>query len=342
VPGAGAQSKYTSLYKFRARAGGRYPSGLIFDQSGNLYGTTSEGGAHGFGTVFKLTPNSDGSWTESVLYSFTRGRHDGQNPYAGLTFDAAGNLYGTTVYGGGSTKCTDGCGTVFKLKMNLDGSWTESVLYNFAGGEDGWGPEAGLIFDALGNLYGTTVRGGISGCKSSCGTAFELMPNPDGSWKEKVLHRFNRQDGSHPTAGLILDATGALYGTTFKGGEGCKLGCGVVFKLEPNSDGTWTEHVLHAFKAHPANGPVAGLIFDTAGSLYGTTFHGGPADEGAMFKLIPNSNGSWGYSVLHVFQGKLAANPLGVVLDEAGNLYGTSQDCDDRNECYGTVFELTP
>jgi uncharacterized repeat protein (TIGR03803 family) len=343
----------STLYAFTGPADGSEPyGGPILDAAGNLYGTTSGGGifcggGRQCGTVFKLTPNSDGSWTESLLHSFTGGA-DGVVPFAGLILDAAGNLYGTTVLGGGATKCFGGCGTVFKLKLNLDGSWTESVLYSFTGGEDGWGPEAGLIFDTFGNLYGTTSRGGHSRCKLSYGTVFELTPNPDGSWKEKVLHSFNATDGSAPVAGLILDAAGALYGTTFGGGNlstcdhNGQRGYGVVFKLTPKSDGTWKETVLHTFTNHPAANPLGGLIFDTAGNLYGTTTNGGPADHGAIFKLTPNSNGGWGYSVLRVFQGKPAANPFGsLVLDKAGNVYGTTENCGEL-DCYGTVFEFTP
>jgi uncharacterized repeat protein (TIGR03803 family) len=394
--GAVAASKYKVLHKFTGGADGSNPyfAGLIFDANRNLYGTTAFGGTSGDGTVFKLKPNSDGSWTESVLYSFSGGT-DGIWPYASLTFDVHGNLYGTTT-GGGSGRCGGGCGTVFKLKPNSDGSWTEKVLYSFHRGADGAGPGASLIFDAAGNLYGTTAGGGSRKCYGGCGTVFRLKPNSDGSWTEKVLYKFTGgpwaapldaslifdaagnlygatpageyggagtvfkltpnsdgswtesvlysftggADGWNPTAGLIFDAAGNLYGTTTDGGA---YHYGTVFELMPNSDGSWRENVLHHFKNHPAAGPWAGVTFDAAGNLYGTTYKGGPVDGGVVFKLTPHSGGSWRYSVLHTFLGKAAANPYaGVVLDNAGNLFGTTRQCGSDQECQGVVFEITP
>jgi uncharacterized repeat protein (TIGR03803 family) len=402
-----AASKYKVLYKFTGGADGGNPylAGLIFDADGNLYGTTYKGGASGDGTVFKLTPNSNGSWTESVLYSFSGGA-DGANPWAGLIFDAAGkNLYGTTVSGGGSTMCAGGCGTAFTLKPNSDGNWTESVLHSFTGGADGAGPVAGLIFDAARknlygttpgggasgdgtvfkltpnsngswtesvlysftgkpdgafpyaglifdaagkNLYGTTVHGGVVSpmCGDTCGTAFTLKPNSNGSWTESVLYSFTDADGANPLAGLIFDTAGNLYGTTANGGTlaYCSgFGCGVVFELTPNSDGSWTESVLHRFANRPAAGPEAVLIFDSVGSLWGTAANGGPTNGGAVFKLTPQSGGSWRYSVLHVFLGEPAQNPLdGLVFDITGNLYGTTVNCGGGKKCAGVVFEITP
>jgi len=253
---------------------GAYPyAGLIFDAAGNLYGTTSGGGAHKRGAVFKLAPNPDGTWTESVLYSF-RGGVDGWAPYAGLVFDAAGNLYGTGQNGG-----ANGSGVVFKLAPNPDGTWTESVLHSFAY-TDGSFP-AGLIFDAAGNLYGTTLQGGAA---AGYGVVFKLKPNPDGTWTESVLHAFTGgADGSLLYAGLTLRA-GALYGTTYEGGDCSGFGCGVVFKLTPSSSG-WSETVLHTFLGFGEN-PAAPVIFDPAGNLYGTTTSGS-TNKGLVFKLTP-------------------------------------------------------
>jgi uncharacterized repeat protein (TIGR03803 family) len=269
-----------------------------------------------------------------VLYKF-KGGNDGGHPIAGLVFDAAGSLYGTTAEGGGQTCDGSGpCGTVFELTPNSDGSWTEHVLYRFAGGSDGIGPEAGLTFDGAGNLYGTTVFGGGSAnCNGGCGTVFELTPNPDGSWTESVLYRFCQvrkcADGYSPYAGLTLDGAGNLYGTTPYGGAS---GIGTVFKLTPNAGGSWTESVLHSFSGFPKDGdePFSGVIFDKKGNLYGTA--------GIVFKLKPNSDGSWTETVLHTFSKGGSAAPL--VFDSAGNLYGTTADGGTSNA--GTVFKLTP
>jgi uncharacterized repeat protein (TIGR03803 family) len=332
------------LHSFATGEDSRYPQGnLIFDAAGNLYGTTSGGEQDGSGTVFKLTPNSDGSWTESVLYAFCSLKNctDGASPFAGLIFDQAGNLYGTTAVGGAT-----GGGTAFKLTPNSNGSWMEGVLYSFCSltnCADGYEPSAGLIFDQAGNLYGTTASGGE---QDGSGTVFKLTPNSDGSWTESVLHSFtSTPDGANPFAGLIFDAAGNLYGTTTAGGSNkCGGGCGTVFKLKPNSDGTWTESVLRRFAGHLAATPYAGLTFDVAGkNLYGTTEFGGGQDGGSVFKLAPNSDGGWAYSVLHDFQFDPAGYPVSdPVLDKAGNLYGTTAQCGTASNCSGVVFEITP
>jgi uncharacterized repeat protein (TIGR03803 family) len=343
--GAGAASKYKVLYKFKGGADGAFPIGdLIFDTAGNLYGTTGWGGdlscnsGNGCGTVFELTPSSKG-WTETNLYAF-QGGNDGQQPNGGVVFDTAGNLYGTTFYGGAY-----GGGTVFKLAPNSDGSWTESVLYSFCSSTncpDGAYPQGGLILDVAGNVYGTTADGGIY----LYGTVFELMPNSEGGWTESVLHSFgNTGDGAIPFDTLIFDAAGNLYGTTYWGPQSQSyLGPGTVFKLAPNSDGSWKESLLHIFGGR-ADGthPNAGVIFDKMGNLYSTTVLGGPADAGTVFKLTARSGGGWAYSVLHVFQRTPALHPLaGLILDKAGNLYGTANFCDSGIDCQGVVFEITP
>jgi uncharacterized repeat protein (TIGR03803 family) len=233
---------------------------LIGDSAGNLYGTTESGGASGAGVVFKL--NKTG---ETVLYSFTGGA-DGWSPVAGLIRDSAGNLYGTT-FGGGARFGESGSGVVFKL----DTTGTETVLYSFTGGADGGSPAAGLIRDSAGNLYGTTELGGVSGA----GVVFKL----DTTGTETVLHSFTGPGGENPYAGLIADSAGNLYGTTYGGGAS---GSGVVFKL----DTTGTETVLYSFTGGADGGsPVAGLIRDSAGNLYGTTYEGGTSDAGVVFKL---------------------------------------------------------
>jgi uncharacterized repeat protein (TIGR03803 family) len=316
------------LHRFSPTDGqGCIPSAsLVFDQAGNLYSTTGFGGTSNEGTVFRLTPNSDGSWTYSVLHSFTG--VDGAYPQVALIFDAAGNLYSTTGQGG-----TSGFGTVFKLKRNEGGNWTESVLYNFCSltsCADGANPVSNLIVDPTGSLYGATFRGGASGS----GTVFRLKQNTHGSWTESVLHSFTGSaDGAFPVGGLIFDVDGNLYGTT---GQGGASGVGTVFRLKQNTHGSWTERVLHNF-ADPTTDPLDALIFDAVGNLYGTASGLG----GAAFKLTHNSNGSWGYSVLHHFLGKPAGHPYdSLVLDNAGNLFGTAHDCGEN--CYGVVFEVTP
>jgi uncharacterized repeat protein (TIGR03803 family) len=326
TPNADGSWTESMLYKFNLSDGAEPDAGLIFDAAGNLYGTTAFGGASGHGTVFKLAPNQDGSWTESVLHSFNF--TDGAVPLAGLIFDAAGNLYGTTVDGGAYEY-----GTVFKLAPNQDGSWTESMLHSF-NNSDGAYPVAGLIFDAAGSLYGTT--GGDS--FSNAGKVFKLAPNQDGSWTESVLHSFIGSDGEYPYAGLIFDAAGNLYGTTYEGGAS---NYGTVFKLAPNQDGSWIESVLHSFHGSNGENPEAGLIFDAAGNLYGTTAFGGASGHGTVFKLAPNQDGSWAYRLVHVFQGKPAWSPYGgLVLGSAGTLYGTTEYC--SSGCNGVVYQITP
>jgi uncharacterized repeat protein (TIGR03803 family) len=351
--GAGAASKYKVLHRFTPRkngdGGGPY-RGVIFDTKGNLYGTTLGGGASRYGTVFKLSPNSDGSWRETLLYSFSGGT-DGSEPLAGLVFDAIGNLYGTTYLGGSEANGCESneCGTVFKLKSNPDGSWTESVLHRFTG-VDGGNPDAGLIFDDAGNLYGTTQVGGDFDCSSNppvgCGVVFELTPNSNGSWTERVLATI----GAHPIADLVFDRAGNLYGTAASGGDlacNAPFGCGDVFELTPNSDGTWTPSYLHNFTGADGYEPTAPLVLDSVGNLYGTTYGGGStacngvtSGCGVVFKLTPSSGDEWTEHVLHRFTGgNDGANPVaGLIFGATGNLYGTAEVGGAYG--YGVVFEL--
>ena len=274
--------KLTPLYAFSGSNDGSDPEGgLVMDGQGNLYGTTYYGGASFYGTVFELTP----AGTETVLFSFPGGS-GGANPYGNLTRDADGNLYGITIFGGG-TACgaSNGCGTVFKVTPG----GSETVLYSFTGGADGWDPEAGLVLDAQGNLYGTTALGGGTSCLSGsrCGTVFKLIP----AGTETVLYRFaGGSDGSLPTGRLVFDKAGNLYGTTlYGGGSNCDYGCGTIFKLTPAG----VETVLYRFTggADGAN-PVGGLVLDAQGNLYGTTEAGGRSGCGGrgcgtVFRLTP-------------------------------------------------------
>jgi uncharacterized repeat protein (TIGR03803 family) len=337
------------LYSFCAQADctdGAFPyAGLVFDQKGNLYGTTTGGDnacyPDGCGVIFKLTPKGE----ETVLYSFCAQINctDGANPSAGLIFDQKGNIYGTTRYGGGR-----GNGVVFKLTPE----GKETVLYSFCarnGCTDGGVPWAGLVFDQKGNLYGTTTRGGAfnnATCQGyGCGVVFKLTPGG----KYTALHSFcgpsNCANGAFPIAGLVLDQTGNLYGTTYFGGA--NNDSGVVFKLSPKGK----EKVLYSFCAQSGctDGaePVAGLVFDQKGNLYGTTWVGGVHSYGTVFELTPKGK----ETVLHSFcVGSYCPDGSfpdgGVVFDQKGNLYGTTSEGGGLSGyCIigcGVVFKLTP
>jgi uncharacterized repeat protein (TIGR03803 family) len=315
------------LHSFNFTDGGNPSAGVIFDSAGNLYGTTGVGGAHSGGTVFELTPHKNGSWTESILYSFENGV-----PYAGVIFDSAGNLYGTTLDGG-----TAGRGTAFELTPHKDGTWTESILHSFNDfGNDGGLPEGGLVFDSLGNLYGTTLTGGANG--SDLGTVFELTPHKDGTWTESILHSFKGSDGVWPEAGLTFDSVGNLYGTTARGGAYER---GTVFELIPNPDGSWRESVLHSFRSGDGRAPAAGLIFDSSGNLYSTTYSGGAHNRGTVFSLTPHQDNNWTESVVYSFRDRPGAFPYsGLIFDKRGRLYGTTHG--DGRRTFGTVFEIAP
>jgi uncharacterized repeat protein (TIGR03803 family) len=294
------------------------------DQQGNLYGTTPDS-SHGNGTVFKVTQS--GSY--SVVYNF-QGGADGDVPMAGLIADEAGNLYGTTS-AGGTGSCVGGCGTVFEVTP----AGVHTVLYSFQGsldgGSDGDDPQAPLVFDEAGNLYGTTVLGGNARCGGNgCGTVFKL--GPDGT--ESVLHAFRGgKDGDGPSGGLIIDASGDLYGATGGGGRtGCgEWGCGTVFKVA--SDGT--ETILSDFNqtGGPAR-PVGGVIMDRKGNLYGAA-GGITVGCGWVYKLAPGAKAKALYSFTC---GSDGAYPYaGLLRDQHGNLYGTTAG---GGEKYGIVFEL--
>ena len=285
----------TTLYTFSGSDGANpneYGGRLIFDQAGNIYGTTFAGGlqqcesgspALGCGTVFQLSPSGSG-WTESVLYRFT-GDRDGAWPTSRLIFDQAGNLYGTASIGGlqGGCQFFDdyGCGVVFKLSPSGSG-WTESVLYSFTGGADGGLPFGGLTFGPSGNLYGTTSYGGDGGG----GTVFQLTPS-NGTWTLETIYSFftKAQGTSGPYDNLVIDEAGDLYGTT--GADGA-YGFGNIFELQP-SGGGWTYSSIHDFCAtDPCSDgayPVGSVIFDKHGNLYGTTYLGGSAERGVVWEI---------------------------------------------------------
>jgi uncharacterized repeat protein (TIGR03803 family) len=324
------------LYSFNDNGVDGYSSesGLIFDSSGNLYGTTIFGGTYGYGTVFELTPKAGGTWTEKVLHSFDNSSADGGYPGAGVIFDSSGNLYGTAEVGGNYDD-----GTVFELTPQADGSWTEKVLHSFnSKSKDGVAPSSVLTFDASGNLYGTTSSGGAAACSYNvygCGTVFELTPKAGGTWGEKVLHSFSdaATDGFSPLyEGVIFDALGNLYGTTRFGGTGdcggggLLLHCGIVFELTPKASGGWSEKALYRFRDNGADGifPSGNLIFDAAGDLYGTTLDGGAyTTGGTVFELMPKASGSWSEKVLHSFKSSSSTDGsepyAGLIFDSMGN-----------------------
>jgi uncharacterized repeat protein (TIGR03803 family) len=299
--------------------------------------------------VFKLTRNSSGDWTTTLLYSF-KGASDGSDPNGALVFDRLGNLYGTTVKGGPYAN-----GTVFQLAPLSNGTWAERVLYSFQALPDGQYPYAGLTFDTLGNLFGTTYSGGNSntnGCGyTGCGVVFELKPSSGGKWAESVIYAFNGgTDGDDPYYGsLAIDAAGNLFGTTFYTGcSGCSSG--TVFEISPNGSGGWTHFVIYSFTGGNDGGlPTSGVTLDSAGNLYGTTSYYGAFGSGTVFELKPSSGG-WIESTLYSFTGGTdGARPFsGVVLDAAGNLYGTTFEGGTRycplsgySGC-GVVYKLAP
>jgi uncharacterized repeat protein (TIGR03803 family) len=335
---------------------------LIFDGSGNLYGTTESGGPGGEfggkGAVFELSPGAGGVWTETTLYEFGAAAGDGSNPVAALIFDGEGNLYGTTQEGGANGK-----GAVFELSPGAGGVWTEKVLYSFGGPAatppDGQDPTGNLIFDGQGNIYGTTFTGGKNDTTGEGGTVFEMSPGAGGVWTEKVLYNFgNAQspDGFQPTAALIFDNVGNLYGTTRGGGSPLD---GTVFELSPGAGGVWTETLLHSFTGAPSDGasPYCTLFFDAQGNLYGTTKYGGPNNfagtidsdyngSGTVFEVTPSGVAS-PESILYSFGGTgtdATVPGASLIPDAAGNLYstsisgGTTGSADVIGD--GTVFEI--
>jgi len=381
-----AASSEKVLYRFTVNsAGGSWPNGeLILDAAGNLYGTTIFGGDNLGGVAFKLTRGSGGIY-QTVLHAFPDEDHDGFYPNGGLILDAAGNLYGVTQYNyDGSGDAPPG--TVFLLSPRTDGSWAERVLYNFSDSPDAipvWSltPDAGgnlygvtirgdeapdivfkltrvaantggiwkasviydfpdiavpdddnfcgvghLALDSHGNLFGTTQD-----------SVFELSPNASGGWTETSIFIEQAQGG------VIFDAKGNLYGTAWPVGDNF----GSVFEVSPLPGGGWMTSTLYAFKGG-ADGadPIGSLVFDAEGNIYGATQAGGTLTYGTIFKLSPNSDGSWTESVVYSFRGGSdGAVPTGsLVLDRLGNLYGTTVYGGGGGCTYGcgTVFKLTP
>jgi uncharacterized repeat protein (TIGR03803 family) len=333
----------TVRYSFVGGSDAQTPyAALVIDKNGAFYGTTANGGASGYGTVFQVTPPAlaGGSWTETVLYSFGPGI-DGRSPYGALVFGKNGALYGTTYFGGVSNK-----GTVFQLSppASAGGTWTENVLYSFLDGSDGANPWAALVFGKNGALYGTTYFGGVS----NKGAVFQLSPpaSAGGTWTENVLYSFlDGSDGANPVAALVFGEDSSLYGTTTSGGSS---NGGIVFKLSPPTiaGGTWTETVLYSFESR-ARGSKSTLVVGNNGALYGTTEFGGtgrgcgPGGCGTVFTLKPPVAGDlWAEYVLHNFRRADGSNPQGGLLfGSNGVFYGTTSQWGAG--VAGTVFQLT-
>jgi uncharacterized repeat protein (TIGR03803 family) len=272
-----------------------------------------------------------------VLHTFTGGS-DGVGPNGPLALDTAGNLYGVTVLGGSGTQCSGGCGIVFEL-LPSGTKWKERILYNFSGFASSYVDPAGsLVFDKKGNVYGTTGQGGDPTCR--CGEVYELTRATN--WTQTVLHTFlgGSSDGAYPSFGVIEDRAGNLYGVTQTGGLNSG-NYGTVFGLTPNSDGTWTENIIYEFTgSRDGSDPYGNLALDTAGNLYGATSGGGVYGLGTVFKLTP-TNGAWTETTLYAFTGgENGYSSGGIVLDSAGNLYGTTTS--GGSDAVGNVFKLTP
>lgn len=338
------KSGFSVIYGFSG-PDGRQPQGnLVIDAAGNLYGTTVYGGANqagcnnqGCGTVFRLSPPTNGgTWTETVLYSFT-GADDGANPHAGVVLDPDGDLYGTTMNGGSGT-----VGVVFQLAPG-QGGWTQTVLHSFVGGPDGGNPVSALVLDIAGNIYGTASNRG----PGIGGTVFELASVGTG-WTYKLLYAFDgssgSKDGDGPNAGLIFDGSGNLYGTTGAGGE---FGFGIVFEL--TLDGSdWVESILYNFAGgSDGSAPMADLTIDLAGNLYGTTFAGGATGFaclgngcGTVFELMTDIGGQWTERhFTYPGSGSLGIQPLAsLIVDPHGRVYGTTSSGGPLGE--GVIFRI--
>ena len=320
---------FSPLYQFQGGSDGETPySGVAIGPNGTLYGTTSLGGTFGYGTVYNLQPparavgNALGRWSEQMVHTFEGGL-DGAYPIFGtVVFDSSGSMYGTTELGG--YECVDGgsCGTVFKLSQSGD-DWT-GAYFQFMGGADGGNPEAGVVLDAAGNLYGVTGIGDFDP------VVYQLTPSGSG-WTETPLYDLG--GSSDPLGGVILDGAAGLYGTDVSG---------PVYQLSP-SGGSWIYTLLHRFSG--SSGPWSGVVRDASGNLYGTTCADGTHGHGSVFKLTP-SGGGWTETDLYDFTGGSDGDcPIGgIARDSSGNLFGTTMDGGSGcgvNGC-GVIWEITP
>src|SRR5580658_1118643 len=350
VPASAGVPVWAAVYDFAGGNGGSFPLGLAVDSTGVVYGTAG-GGTYGQGMVFSLSPPATpgAAWTQTVLWNF--GAYgDGTQP-TNVVIGPGGVLYGTACNGG-----TSDYGTVFSLNppASPGGSWTETALWNFAGGNDGIQPCNGVILGSGGVLYGTTFQGG----STRLGIAFSLTPPsaPGSPWTETILHTFTGGDqGAYPSyGGLAMGRHGALYGLAAEG----FFAVGCVFELRPPASpgGAWTESVIYNFQDGLDGAyPMGTLLVGDGGVLYGTTSAGGPGDGGTVFSLAPpaSSGGAWSEAILHHFLPELGvftdgAGPQGALWmsKNTGALFGTARmggsSASATNYGYGTVFELKP
>ncbi len=334
----GFSQTFTRLHSF-AGPDGSYPlGGVVSDASGVLYGTTESGGT-GFGTVYSLTPQpSNGTFQESLIYSFSG--EEGQGPSGSLLL-SSGVLYGTASAGG-----KYGAGTVFELTRGAIGDpWTFTLIYDFQAQADGNGPFARLTAGPGGLLYGTTTYGGNASCNTGqgCGTVFQLTPPalPGNTWTETVLYRFQfGTDGNNPAAGVVLGPDGSLYGTTAVGGS---FNAGTVFQLTPPAiqGGLWTESIIYNFlSGSDGEQPLAAVSLSKSGTLFGTTQGGGNSGCGTVFELTPAPavGQPWNKYTIHHFRCFDGAYPEAAVLLTQGLIYGTTAS--GGNSGSGTIFSL--
>lgn len=370
-----AAPKFSTLYTF-AGSDGAYPqwSGVVAGPKGSFYGETLHGGTANEGTVFQMVPPAKGSknWTLTTIHNF-QGGVDGEEPY-GLIEDAAGNLFGETYLGGTGVNCpTSGqkaCGTVFELSPPPQGqtAWTKTTLYSFQyDGTDGAAPRNGLVQDAAGDLFGSTLAGPDCYGPGGCGTVFELKPPSQGqaAWTETTLYDFAiaGAEGLGPVGVPLLDAAGNLYGLTIAGGNFKRAlcapvrGCGTIYKLSPPANGgtTWTQTTLWTFKGKDGLEPITALRMDAVGNLYGLTSGGGSAKDcpddgggeegcGTLYELSPPAGGTggWTLSVLWKFTGgKDGRLPYAAGLMPYGKNFITTTSGDEVNQ-YGSVDMFIP
>lgn len=323
----------TTLYSFTGGNDGSNPqAALMMDAKGNLYGTTYSGGASGNGVVFELAhKKAKGTWTYRTLWSFTGG-NDGGVPAGSLSMDSAGNLYGSTTQGG-----TGVVGTVFELSPNGK-KWSESVLYNFTGNNDGGEPMGNVLIGQDGNLYGTTAGYG----QFNYGVVYKLTAQGGGNWGFSVLHAFaGGSDGEVPRDGLIQDANGTLYGAT----AGFSASYGNVFQMSADGSNYNVIYTITGGQGFTGNGPWQTVTMGADGTIYGTTYADGMSSSGEVFQLTPQSGNTWTPKILYTFPGGAGGqySYSKVWLDKLGRLYGTTYGAAGQSGFFpGTVWQVKP
>jgi uncharacterized repeat protein (TIGR03803 family) len=328
----------TILYSFSGADGATPTASVILDSAGDLYGTTALGGDFNAGTAFKLTPTTRGPWTETLLHSFGTGS-DGYTP-AELTIDSTGDIYGITQFGGTSSSGPNNGGTVYRLTY-ANGAWTETLLYSFPGeflGPNGDLPVGGVTIDRAGNLYGVTQAGGSHGK----GAVFTLARAADGTYTERIIYSFNVADGDLPNSTPVFDSAGNLYGTTYFGGNAnlCPSdGCGIIYQLKKNSNGSWSENVLRELQKEDGWEAVGPVVFDRAGNLYAAAQAGGADSWGTILKLTPRDTAPWAETIVHNFTNNPdGAVPSGVTVNSSGSIFGTTDT--GGSSQLGIIFEI--